>query len=313
MAAQNEVDLGHGLRERPVAGTRRIGVDIPQVRQADHQRTPLFAQFTAGGARRRERVRVTHALVQAGEHELLERDAQPENSHLDAVELAHRVWLHMTGQRRLAHVVVGRHELEPGLRQHRHKPVHTVVEVVVAQGRDVVAHGGHRAKLDLAAEKVEVRRTLKNVPRIEEEDVLVRLAHPPDQRRAPGRTSQSGEASAVHREGIHAGVCVVGMQDDQAELVVDQGAEPVRRGAAAEGTTRRSRRRQPRSATRSRGRASPCPDAEARDRADTRGCPDAERPHEIATFHRLLPSLVPPPARRTRPSSVGDTVSRSRR
>ena len=84
----------------------------------------------------------------------------------------------------------------------------------------LVLHGGHGPKLELAAEEVEVRRPLEDVPRIEEQDVLVGLAHAPDQRRPPGRSAQSLEAPAVHGEGVHPRVRVVGVQHDQADAVV---------------------------------------------------------------------------------------------
>ena len=120
--------------------------------------------------------------------------------------------------------------------------------------------------------------------------MLVGLAHAPDQGGAPGRSAQSLEAAAVHGKGVHPRVRVVGVQHDQPDAVVEEGAV----GEV--------------SSTVPRPGGHPRP--QQLDPGQPRNPAQAQHAHEIAPVH---PSFSFPalPARRMRPSRTGSTVPHS--
>ena len=84
---------------------------------------------------------------------------------------------------------------------------------MIAQRYRIVAHQPHRVHLDVALEEIEVRRTLAEITRIEQQHPTTLGADAVDQVSAFGIPPETGPAPLVRRDGEDLAVRVVGMED----------------------------------------------------------------------------------------------------
>src|SRR5438067_3426887 len=204
VAAGDEVNAVHLRSDLCVADfvVPRIRV-IAEMRHTDDQLTLLlFAQQTHDAARHLHRVYVLHALKILRRDQIVGTDSQSEESDAHTAQRPHCIRFDARFQHSAAHVVVRRNEIEVRELHRGRERVYAVVEIVIAQGDNVITNQRHRFVFDLALVEVEVRRALKSVARVDHQRVWILFANAFDERGATRDTALAGPLLVAFADGI---------------------------------------------------------------------------------------------------------------
>ena len=213
VSAEDEVDVFGVFGEEDV-GYLIVAVFIAQVGEANNVVAVLGAfelsgRFICG----LEWIEVLGFAVESGGYEALEFYAYAEDADFQRAFFQHEGGAGRLVQERIAEVVIAVEEREGGMGELLVKAFDAGIEVVVADGGGVVLHARHEFEFQFAAEEIKIGRSLKNVPRIEQQNVFFLLPDLPDEGSSTGCSSLAGIAAAVHRKWLDAAVYIVCMED----------------------------------------------------------------------------------------------------
>ena len=214
VTAQHEVDASGSGHQFGIIDA----VDVPtQVGEADDDVAFLLFQHLHHLIRLLDGVEILEATVVCLAHQSSHLGTNAEDTNLQALALEDDIGFHDLGKFSAREVVVAAHDGELRHLEEAHHVVESEVKLVVADGGGIVFHLVHQPHFHIALEERVVRRALREVATVEEQQVGVLLAFLLDHRH-PAQVTATVSHRRVGEVGIErhdARVGVVGVEYHQ--------------------------------------------------------------------------------------------------
>ena len=172
MPAQNYIDT-FGFRRQFLVANFILYAESEMRKADNHIASLLCAQPVGHFLRCGNRVVVNDAFALIGLYQAFHFGTQPKYADFHSVAVQYNVRLHQPFKDGSGDIIVGAHHRELGHAEQTRHIIQPEVKLMVTDSHGVIAHEVHHLDFHLTLEKVVIRRTLRNVAAVKEQDIRI--------------------------------------------------------------------------------------------------------------------------------------------